>query len=761
MSPIALLLAGTEPEQSQQILSAWEDLGCDRQDLLQADTGQRAQGIFQAYHPGLLVLGEGLPDMPARELFSRIKGLDSQFPVCLLLTSKASILRQELQQEFQLDLDDVLLAPLDTGELALRLQLGLQKARQKQIRPRFQDLAVRTGLAYWEYVLHQDRFYPAQELCSLLGYAPDEHGPGDCNLLRAHFAEQDVQELQRNLQALAPGDCFELELTCRRLDREQRYIRIQGQRDPKQALVAGLFQDITQQKRVQNKLIELLEHSSMQAAALEQSGEGIVLTDQDFRVVYVNPFFDQVCGFKASELICNLPDRQRSTGLQIQESGADHSWRGQLSLEDKNGMLRQVEVTVSAVRNWSAQIVNYVLLVRDVTEKLHLQQQLQQAQKMEAIGTLAGGIAHDFNNMLMAMQGFTELAQSSLSQDSKAAQHLQSVLQTCERAKDLVQQILTFSRQEQSQKKPLQVKTVLKEVLKLMQATLPANIELQTSIDPDPPRVLADPSQMQQVIMNLCTNAVQAMPEGGRLQVALRGKRLGLEDEQRPEELEPGHYLELEVQDTGQGMEQELTQRIFDPFFTTKPRGQGTGLGLSVVHGILQEVSGSITVRSTPGAGTLFRVHVPALQNPRLGTDQEQKQDKGVVPGRGDILLVDDQQDIVRWGIRALEGLGYRVFGTSDSTKALQLIDQDASELDLVVTDLSMPGVSGLELLQRLKERRPELPVILCTGYSSEQTAGSQAMEQADAVLYKPFSIAEFSRLVRSLIMRSNKELTT
>jgi nitrogen-specific signal transduction histidine kinase/ActR/RegA family two-component response regulator len=412
------------------------------------------------------------------------------------------------------------------------------------------------------------------------------------------------------------------------------------------------------------------------------------------------------------------------------------------------------------VRNWSGEVVNYVLLVRDITEKLQLQQQLQQAQKMEAIGTLAGGIAHDFNNMLMGMQGFTELALSNLPEDCKAAKHLQNVLQTSSRAKDLVQQILTFSRQHESEKNPLQVKTVLKEVLKLLQATLPANIELQTKIDSEPPQILADPSQMQQVIMNLCTNAVQAMPEGGSLWVALQGRSISQRDQDKPEGLEPGEYLLLQVQDTGQGMDQELAQRIFDPFFSTKPRGQGTGLGLSVVHGILQDISGDIEVRSSPEEGTLFSVYIPALQEPELELKKEEEQALGIVQGRGNILFVDDQQDIVRWGVRALEGLGYRVFGTSDSTRAWELMRKGSLEFDLVVTDISMPGLSGLEFLQKIKELNPDLPVILCTGHSSEQAEKSPTAEQAEAVLYKPFSIAEFSRLVRSLILRKSNELT-
>ncbi|MGM0425578.1 MAG: ATP-binding protein, partial [Thermodesulfobacteriota bacterium] len=652
MPRLSLLLAGTDPKQHNRIQSAWEGIGCSRQNMLQVDSGQRALEICSAEDPELLILGQGLTDISPQELLSRLKELGAELPVCMLLAPRHGGQRQMFLQASGQGLEDLLFTPFDSEELALRLELGLRKAGQRKAQLRFQDLATKAGLGYWEYAPNQEDFHASRALQSLLGYTKQQ-APQGCELLRAHFSEQDVQRLKQKMQYLEPGQCFELELACRRLDREERYIRIQGKKEAEteNSLVVGLFQDITQQKRVQNKLIELLEHSSMQAAALEQSGEGIVLTDQDFRVVYVNPFFDRVCGFKASELISKLPGRQEGD-LQ-----ADQSWRGQLHLEDKNGQKRQVEATVSEVRSWSGEVVNYVLLVRDITEKLQLQQQLQQAQKMEAIGTLAGGIAHDFNNMLMGMQGFTELALSNLPEDCKAAKHLQNVLQTSSRAKDLVQQILTFSRQSDSEKKPLQAKAVLKEVLKLLQATLPANIELQTRIDPDTPQILADPSQMQQVIMNLCTNAVQAMPEGGTLWVVLQGKSLGWEDKDRPEDLGPGKYLLLQVQDTGQGMDQDLAQRIFDPFFTTKPRGQGTGLGLSVVYGILQEISGYIEVGSSQGEGTLFSVFIPALQEPGADLDKEE-QSPCMVQGRGNILFVDDQQDIVRWGVRALEGLG-------------------------------------------------------------------------------------------------------
>ncbi|MFW6179903.1 MAG: response regulator, partial [Desulfohalobiaceae bacterium] len=760
MSKLLCLLAGLDSKQAQQVQSAWQEIGCSKQNLLQTDSAHRALDICSTQQPKLVLLGKGLTDMSTLELLAKIKTHGCQIPVCLLLSSRQDE-KKDLLQAFDLGVQDVLFEPLDARELALRLELGLCKARQRQTLLHFQDLAAKAGLGYWEYALGEGKFYASEALQGLLGYVRQQ-APQGCELLDAHFYEQDVQKLKRNLQSLDPGECFELELTCRRLDREERYIRIQGQKEVgmENGLVAGLFQDITQQKRVQNKLMELLEHSSMQAAALEQSGEGIVLTDQNFRVVYVNPFFDQVSGFKASELIFNLLSRQSKGTDQVGEAFVDQNWRGQLSLEDKNGVQRQVEATLSAVKNWSGQVVNFVLLVRDITEKLQLQQQLQQAQKMEAIGTLAGGIAHDFNNMLMGMQGFTELALSNLDQDSKAAKHLHSVLQTSTRAKDLVQQILTFSRQSESDKKPLQVKTVLKEVLKLLQATLPANIELLTNIDPEPPQILADPSQVQQVIMNLCTNAVQAMPDGGKLLVSLQGKSIDGKYQERPEDLEPGEYLLLQVQDTGQGMEQELAQRIFDPFFTTKPRGQGTGLGLSVVHGILQEIGGSISVQSSPGEGTLFRVNIPVLQETGWEVQEQAQLHQGVVRGRGNILFVDDQQDIVRWGVRALEGLGYRVFGTSDSSRAWEVIRQGSLNFDLVVTDLSMPGLSGLEFLQKIKERNPALPVILCTGHSSEQAEKSPIVEQAEAVLYKPFSIAEFSNLVRSLILHRSNAMT-
>ena len=382
-------------------------------------------------------------------------------------------------------------------------------------------------------------------------------------------------------------------------------------------------------------------------------------------------------------------------------------------------------------------------------ERSEIARHLQQSQKMEAIGTLAGGIAHDFNNILSAVIGFTELGLDDAEPGSPQRYNLEQVLNAANRAKELVRQILTFSRQSKDEPKPVECRPIVAEVLKLLRASLPATIDIRQDLQSNA-YVFVDPTQLHQVVMNLCTNAGQAMiNEGGVLDVALRDHELDIQKISEFPDLTPGRYLLLLVKDTGHGMSQTIVNRIFDPFFTTKEKGEGTGMGLSVVHGIIKTCGGAVGVNSHPERGTEFRVYLPAVTDP----DQTESDDPLALPGGSErILFVDDEPLQTELATRLLGRLGYQVTTRTDSHEALQLFSSAADQFDLVITDLTMPKMTGKALAVAMLDIRPDVPIILCSGYSKGITSEEIHALGIRSYLMKPIAMHELARTVRKIL---------
>ena len=384
--------------------------------------------------------------------------------------------------------------------------------------------------------------------------------------------------------------------------------------------------------------------------------------------------------------------------------------------------------------------------VRDVSTQKELTHQLQQAQKMEAIGTLAGGIAHDFNNILSIILGYSSLALEGAAREGEGRENLEMVVQAGRRARDLVDQILTFSRRGEHAKSPLDLGEVLTEVLKLMRSTLPATIEIRQNLADAPAQAMADGSQIHQVLMNLCTNAGQAMEDdGGTLAIELDRVDLDADQAARHGEIAAGAYHRLTVTDTGHGMDRATAERVFEPFFTTKGIGSGTGLGLSVAHGIVTEHGGTISVQSAAGSGTTFEVLLPVHH----GILEEPAPAPADAPaGKGRILFVDDGSALVRMADKVLSKLGYTVIGETDSTAALSRFRQDPAAIDLVITDQTMPGLTGDALTAELRKIRADIPVVVCTGYSRRYTPEMAAEMGLAGYLKKPILPDELGQMV-------------
>ncbi len=467
------------------------------------------------------------------------------------------------------------------------------------------------------------------------------------------------------------------------------------------------------------------------ATVVDQATETIIITDEDGKIEYVNPAFVTQLGYSLEEVEGQSPKLLRSDhhddafyeNIRNDLDGG-RIWNGTLIDRCKDGTTIELQTTISPVKNDLGRTTHFVSVGRDVTHESLLETQLRQAQRMEALGTLAGGIAHDFNNILSAVIGYTELAMQDSDPECSAHASMAEVFKAAKRAAELVAQILTFSRRTEQERNPLQLAPVIKEALKLLRGTLPSTIDIQQNIKDTCDPILADATQIHQIIMNLCTNAYHAMREhGGILDVRLDTIELLKEKEAGQLTLPAGKYARISISDTGHGMLPEIRDRIFEPYFTTKRRQDGTGLGLATVYGIVKLHAGAITVYSEPAQGSTFNVFLP-ICSPNHEESENGQPAFSLPRGKGEcILIVDDEEAIVQMIEIALRHLGYKIVSHSSSVKALEAFEDDPDQFDCVITDQTMPTLSGADLARRMLDVRPNIPIILCSGFSETVNA--------------------------------------
>ena len=515
--------------------------------------------------------------------------------------------------------------------------------------------------------------------------------------------------------------------------------------------VQGVFaaaRDITERKAAELERLRLV-------AAIEQTAEGVVILGVDRTILFVNPAFESINHLMQKEVLGEKYDNLLQVGIRgerienkmYETLSRGEVWNGHLIRKKKDGTACELDVTISPVKGSFGAIINYVAVERDVTEEVKFQEHFRQAQKMEALGTLSGGIAHDFNNILMPIKINTELALLDASEGSPASNYLPLVLEAIKRGEELIKQIITFSRQREQVKAPIEMGPVVREALKFLRASIPANIEICEHIEAMPNRVLADPTQIHQILMNLCSNAAYAMREkGGILHVSLNPIEVDDNIVAQHKDLNPGPYLCLTVSDTGHGMNKETMERIFDPFFTTKKPGEGTGMGLAVVHGIVKNHGGAIRVYSEVGKGSIFKVFLPQMKGE---LKNEVPLSKPIPTGKERILLIDDEEIQIRSIQPLLARLGYRVIAKTDALEALEIFRSQPDAFDLVITDQAMPHVTGRELAEELFRIRSDIPIILCTGFSEVIHEEEAKILGIREFVMKPYSVREIAERIR------------
>jgi PAS domain S-box-containing protein len=654
------------------------------------------------------------------------------------------------------------------GTLLLqRARLRRTEAALRENRARYRALFEEAPDAIYLHDLDGTFLDGNREAERLLGVSRDEligRNFEEIGLLPGDQAENARSLLERNRDGEATGPD---ELVLRRRDggRIQLEIKTHVLDETSGPVVLGIVRDITEREKAQAALRRANQDLQRLATAIDQAAEVILITDPGGRIEYANPAFERITGHPVAEIAGRGPEfleagREDSgtmaTGwAQIRAAiSRGDAWSGRIMGRRRDGRTLQAEGVISPVRDPGGEIINFVAVMRDITAEIELEAQLRQAQKMEAVGQLAGGVAHDFNNLLQVISGYAEIAAADLDAGHGVRPMLTEVLRATGRAQHLVRQLLMFSRREASHPRPLDLNQVIEGMTRMIGRVLGEHIELKFRPGPDLPTVQADPHLMEQVLMNLCVNARDAMAEGGHLRLATAAVDIS-EAEIRPDPwLRPGRFARLSVSDTGRGISREVRDRIFEPFFSTKEVGEGTGLGLATVYGIVKQHEGFIQVRSEGGNGTCFHIHLPATASEAAETREAPPSETAPGGGGETILLAEDDQMVRKLATRILERAGYRVRTARDGDEALERFRRHRAEIDLAILDVVMPRRSGRAVYDEIHAQRPELPVLFASGYSDHILEADGVIPGPCEVLPKPFRSETLLERVHGLLRK-------
>jgi len=590
-------------------------------------------------------------------------------------------------------------------------------------------------------------------LCELLGIPEKELQGSSTRIL--YPTEVDFINIGKMAyEQMGCGERFDHTLQFQRHDGSLFWCRMIGKAlSPDNPIGAGalwMFEDISDRIDAQIELSRLY-------TAMEQTPETIVITDPEGAIQYVNSAFEETTGYSRAEALGKNPSVLKSgkhsddfyKGMW-ETISKGRIWQGQLVNRRKDGQFFTEEVKIAPVKDTAGEIVNYVAVKRDITEELIQEEELRQVQKMDAIGQLASGVAHDFNNILQGIQGFSELLQMTLEQDTQEYRNATEIHKAAHRATELTRQLLTFSRKQPSLLEKIDLNHAIHEAEALLHMLLGEAFELSLILDNSLSPITADVNQLSQIIMNLAVNARDSMPDGGLLTIATTQVHFDANDVAMIPNAYPGVFACLSVTDTGCGMDAETMERIFDPFFTTKDVGSGTGLGLSVIYGIVKQYQGWINVYSEIGHGTIFRIYFPLNEQPEdTGEKSVKKPDSRKSPR---ILFVEDDPEVASMAIKVLGNAGYRIVAAGNAEDALELFNRERGQFNLLMSDMMLPGMNGSQLADALRQQKPRLPILLFSGYNDHSKRWPH-LEQTDYIFEsKPFTTEKLLSTIESVV---------
>jgi PAS domain S-box-containing protein len=515
------------------------------------------------------------------------------------------------------------------------------------------------------------------------------------------------------------------------------------------AYIQVIGRDITERK-------ESEEHLNRLAMAIEQVTEAVIITDPKGKISYVNPAFEKISGFGPDDVLDERTqflassDQDERIYMELWKAISEGlTWSGRLINRRKTGEPYTAEVSVSPVFDSAGKIINYVSIIRDITEELDMEKRLLQAQKMEAVGQLAGGIAHDLNNLLQVIQGYSSIIQNKIDTSNPLSASLEQVLKAGESATELVRHLLTFSRRQVQQLESLDINHVINNFAKMIKRIIGEHITLDVIQDEDLPMISADREQVGQILMNLCVNSRDAMPHGGKITISTQPFEIDTEFSKNHPGAIPGLHILLKVSDTGHGMTEEIRSHLFEPFFTTKEVGTGTGLGLATVYGIVKQHKGIISVYSEVDHGTTVNIFFP-IDTGVPATAR--KEARSPPPGGTDtILLAEDDPAVREFTAEVLKSAGYKVFAAGDGHEALRIFEVHKDEIALLLLDVVMPGLGGQAVCSKIRQKHPDIRVLFTSGYSPD-AARSYFDSLKDGVIQKPFQTHELLNTVRETL---------
>ncbi len=670
-------------------------------------------------------------------------------------TRETAFTEEELNQlknvmgKFTISLEGCLAHETLVREAAERqqAQLALQQSEEK-----YRNVVERANDGI---VILQDAriVYVNGRLAKMAGYAPEEMiGTPFTNYVHPDEMRALAENYQRRIAGKDVKPVYDTVLVNRqgaRIFAELNAGLIAYQGRPADLII---IRDIGERKNAE------VEHTRL-AMAVEQTTDAVIITNTLGAIQYVNPAFERISGYSRAEVLGKNPkilksDRQDPSAFREMWGAISkgRAWRGRLVNRKKDGSTFVCDVIITPTRNESGDVINFVSVQRDVTRELQMEEQYLQAQKMESIGRLAGGIAHDFNNIMTAVLGFGSMILDQLSDGHPMRHAVEQIVSAGERATNLTRQLLTFSRRQVTEVKILDLNAVIMDMYQLLRRALGEDVELITQFDEHNGSVKADVGLMQQVVMNLAINARDAMPQGGQLKISTSHRALDQRFCQSRVGLKPGDYVLLSLRDTGVGMSKEVLAHVFEPFFTTKPKGQGTGLGLATVYGIVQQCGGHIEIESEVGRGTEVKVWLPRIEpsEETIPVELEEKAQKGT-----ETILVVEDEDLVRdLTVHILKSLGYRVIEAKNGREALEIVRADRMPIDLVLTDVVMPQMGGPEMAQQLLKLKPKTRVLFTSGFAENVFMERGMVVPHTDLIQKPYTREILAQRIRQALER-------